>query len=132
MHRNTYLSSPAVLTKNYAVKSNPFLRFAGQITGVEGYMESAASGIVAAMGLWKALRSEAEPDFTRETLVGAMADYVTRENANFQPMNGNFGLLDPLPLRIKKKRERYEAMSAHALEKLDGVIAEYGLEAQHE
>ena len=125
MHRNTYLNSPDILGKNYALKSDPRIRFAGQITGVEGYMESAASGIVAAAGLDALLSGREEPDFTRGTLIGAMADYVTRENRDFQPMNGNYGLMDPPAVRIRGKKERCEAMSASALALLDSIASEH-------
>ena len=127
MHRNTYLNSPDILGKNYALKSDPRIRFAGQITGVEGYMESAASGIVAAAGLDALLSGREEPDFTRGTLIGAMADYVTRPNRDFQPMNGNFGLMDPPAVRIRNKKERCEAMSASALALLDSIVQREGL-----
>ena len=127
MHRNTYLNGPAVLGPNYALKGDPTLRFAGQLSGVEGYMESAASGLTAAVALARALRGKPEPDFTGSTLLGALARHVCSPNANFQPMNANFGILDSLPCRVKGKKNRYEKLSQHALETLNEVIERYEL-----
>ena len=94
MHRNTFLRSPDILSRNYALDGQPLFRFAGQLTGVEGYMESAASGMVAAIGLCKALRGEEEPDFGGQTVLGALERHVRTPSADFQPMNANFGILD--------------------------------------
>ena len=127
MHRNTYLNSPDVLGANYAMKADPRLRFAGQLTGVEGYMESTASGLVAAIGLACHLNGQPEPDFTGQTVLGALARHVTTSTANFQPMNANFGILDPLGEKVKGKRAKYERLSQRALEKLDQVIGKHGL-----
>ena len=127
MHRNTYLNGPAVLGRNYASKADPLLRFAGQLTGVEGYMESTASGLVAAVALAKALEDMPEPDFTGRTLLGALERHVRTPSANFQPMNANFGILDALPYRVKGKKNRYEKLSEHAIDTLNEVIKEYEL-----
>ena len=127
MHRNTYLNGPRVLGANYALKSDPLIRFAGQLTGVEGYMESTASGLVAAVGLSKALAGRPEPDFTGRTILGALARHVTTPTPNFQPMNANFGILDPLPLRVKGKRNRYEKLSEVAIDTLNEVVKQYEL-----
>lgn len=127
MHRNTYLNGPRVLGANYALKSDPLIRFAGQLTGVEGYMESTASGLVAAVGLSKALSGRPEPDFTGRTILGALARHVTTPTPNFQPMNANFGILDPLPLRVKGKRNRYEKLSEVAIDTLNEVVKQYEL-----
>ncbi|HIU34148.1 MAG TPA: methylenetetrahydrofolate--tRNA-(uracil(54)-C(5))-methyltransferase (FADH(2)-oxidizing) TrmFO [Candidatus Pullichristensenella excrementigallinarum] len=127
MHRNTYLNSPDVLGKNFAWKDNPLIRFAGQLTGVEGYMESAASGIVAAIGLARALRGLEEPDFTAQTVLGALERHVRTRCADFQPMNANFGILDKLDARVKGKRNRYLKLSERALETLEQVIDRYEL-----
>lgn len=129
MHRNTYLNSPDVLGANYALKADPRVRFAGQLTGVEGYMESTGSGLTAAIGLAKLLRGDPEPDFTGQTVLGALARHVTTPVHNFQPMNANFGILDPLAERVRGKRLKYEKLSQRALERLDGVIEEYELQA---
>ncbi len=127
MHRNTYLNGPEMLGANYALKGNPLLRFAGQLSGVEGYMESTASGMVAAIGLYKALAGTAEPDFTGRTALGALARHVCSPTPNFQPMNANFGILDPLTERVRGKRNRYERLSARAIDTLNEVISQYEL-----
>lgn len=127
MHRNTYLNGPKVLGANYAMKGRPLTRFAGQLTGVEGYMESTASGLVAAVGLAKALNGQPEPDFTGKTLLGALARHVTTPTPNFQPMNANFGILDSLPFRVKGKRNRYEKLGEVSIDTLNEVIKAYEL-----
>ena len=127
MHRNTYLNGPKVLGANFAMKGEPLVRFAGQLTGVEGYMESTASGLVAAVGLAKALRGQPEPDFTGRTILGALARHVTTPTPNFQPMNANFGILESLPFRVKGKKNRYEKLSEIAIDTLNEVIKEYEL-----
>ena len=127
MHRNTYLNSPDVLAQNYQVKGNPFFRFAGQMTGVEGYMESAASGLVAGLCLARRIQGEEEPDFGPDTVLGALAAHVCTPSANFQPMNANFGILRPLDSRVRVKKNRYEKMSERSLETLNRIILQYGL-----
>ena len=127
MHRNTYLNGPEMLGANYALKGNPLLRFAGQLSGVEGYMESTASGMVAAIGLYRALCGQPEPDFTEQTVLGALARHVCTPNANFQPMNANFGILQKLSERVRGKRNRYERMSQRAIDRLNEVIESYEL-----
>ena len=127
MHRNTYLNGPDMLGANYALKGNPLIRFAGQLSGVEGYMESTASGLVAAIGLARALDGKPEPDFTQKTLLGALARHVSTPNANFQPMNANFGILEPLEARVRGKRNRYEKLGERAENVLSEVITNYEL-----
>ncbi len=127
MHRNTYLNGPAVLGRNFALKGEPLLRFAGQLTGVEGYMESTASGLVAAVSLARALAGQPEPDFTGKTVLGALERHVRTPSASFQPMNANFGILDALPVRVKGKKNRYEKLSAVAIDALNEVIKAYEL-----
>ena len=127
MHRNTYLNSPDVLGRNYQVKDRPLLRFAGQMTGVEGYMESTASGLVAGVALAKALLGEPEPDFTGANVLGALALHVTPPTGDFQPMNANFGILRPLDERVRGKRNRYEKLAGRSLETLKTVITNYAL-----
>ena len=127
MHRNTYLNGPKLLGANYALKGDPLIRFAGQLTGVEGYMESTASGLVAAVGLYKALIGQPEPDFTDQTILGALARHVSTPTPNFQPMNANFGILQPLPFRVKGKKNRYEKLSERAIEITSEVIRNYEL-----
>lgn len=127
MHRNTYLNGPDMLGANYALKGNPLIRFAGQLSGVEGYMESTASGLVAAIGLACALDGKPEPDFTQKTIHGALARHVSTPNANFQPMNANFGILEPLEVRVRGKRNRYEKLGERAENVLSEVITNYEL-----
>ena len=127
MHRNTYLNGPALLTSNYALKTDPLTRFAGQLSGVEGYMESTASGLTAALGLLCALEGRPEPDFTGKTIIGALARHVMTPTPNFQPMNANFGILDPLPFRVRGKKNRYEKLSETAIETMNEVIQTYEL-----
>ena len=119
MHRNTYLDSPRLLDRYYRVKKEPRLCFAGQITGVEGYVESTASGFLAAVELARRLRGLAPVDFPQETAVGALALYVSNESVtDFQPMNVNFGIIPPLGYKVKGKRNKNAELSKRALEKL--------------
>lgn len=120
MHRNTFINSPALLTAGYAFKTQPGLFFAGQITGVEGYMESASSGILAGMNAIRFLNGEEELHLPTTTMMGALAAYIsTFPNENFQPMGANFGVLPPLEHPIRDKRERYAALSDRGLKDLD-------------
>lgn len=127
MHRNTYLNSPDVLDKNFSVKGNPLMRFAGQITGVEGYMESTASGLVAGISLAKHLFGEEEPVFTGDTVLGALTRHVTSPTTDFQPMNANFGILDKLDQRIRGKRNRYEKLAEKSLARISEIKSTYSL-----
>ncbi len=125
MHRNTYINSPKTLTPFYSHRSCPTLFFAGQMTGVEGYVESAASGLAAGINLSRIIHGKKPVDFTNRTAIGALAHYVSEENsADFQPMNVNFGIIEPLGYRIKSKADRYAAISARALEKIDEIAGE--------
>lgn len=119
MHRNTYLPSPGVLDRYYRLKTEPRLCFAGQITGVEGYVESTASGCLAALELARRLQGRPPVDFPQETAMGALALYVSNESVgNFQPMNINFGIMPPLGYRVKGKRNKNAALSQRALDRL--------------
>ncbi len=122
MHKNTYLNSPDVLGRNFALSGRPNLRFAGQLTGVEGYVESAASGLVAGLNLGRSLRGLSEIDFPAETLLGALEAHVRTRTANFQPMNANFGILTPLDKRVKGKKIRYEALAVRSLQVIDSLL----------
>ncbi|MGI6236095.1 MAG: methylenetetrahydrofolate--tRNA-(uracil(54)-C(5))-methyltransferase (FADH(2)-oxidizing) TrmFO [Candidatus Excrementavichristensenella sp.] len=119
MHRNTYLNSPDVLTKNYALASDPSIRFAGQITGVEGYMESACSGLIAGLSLACRLKGREEPSLGKETVIGALEAHVRTRSLDFQPMNANFGILTPLQERIRNKKERYLRLAQRSLTLMD-------------
>ncbi len=122
MHRNTYLNSPRLLDRYYRVRGNGRITFAGQITGVEGYVESTASGFLAGVELARRLLGQEPLDFPQETAIGALALYVSREGiGDFQPMNVNFGIMPPLDHRVKGKREKNAALSRRALDVIDGL-----------
>ena len=117
MHRNTFLPSPKLLNFDYQAKSVPGLFFAGQMTGVEGYVESASSGLAAAVGMDRYLRGLPPLDFTAKTAIGSLGHYVAEyPGDDFQPMNVTFGIMDPLKKRIRNKRERYALLAEQALE----------------
>ncbi len=125
MHRNTFLDSPRLLDSTYALKKEPRIRFAGQMTGVEGYVESDASGYLAGVSAACEALGRPLPSFPTATAVGALAAYVSNESVTkFQPMNINFGIIDPLGYRIRGKREKNQAISARALEIVDGIAKE--------
>ena len=122
MHRNTFLDSPRLLDRYYRVREEERLMFAGQITGVEGYVESTASGCLAAVELARRLAGRSPVNFPRETAIGALALYISdRSVANFQPMNVNFGLIPQLGYRVKGKRNKNAALSQRALDALAGL-----------
>jgi methylenetetrahydrofolate--tRNA-(uracil-5-)-methyltransferase len=126
MHRNTFLSSPGFLDDTCRVISRPRLYFAGQITGVEGYVESAASGLIAGLSMAYRLRGAQPPHFTGQTAIGALGRYISSPNRNFQPMHCAFGLIDPLPSapgekKIRDKQLRCEAIAERALAEIDAV-----------
>ena len=121
MHRNTYLNSPSLLRSDYSVRACPTLFFAGQMTGVEGYVESTGSGLLAGLHAAALARGVTLPPFPRTTMLGAMAAYVSdRDVVNFQPMNANFGIIAPLERKVKGgKTARNEALSERALSLID-------------
>ena len=120
MHRNTYLDSPRLLNRYYQLRSEPRITFAGQMTGVEGYVESAASGFLAGVELARRMAGEAPVDFPRETALGALGLYVSDESiSSFQPMNINFGIITPLDHRVKGKRNKNQEISARSLAIID-------------
>lgn len=122
MHRNTYLDSPRLLDRYYRLRGRENVMFAGQITGVEGYVESTASGCLAALELARRIEGKPPIDFPQETAIGALALYISHEGVeNFQPMNVNFGIMPPLGYRVKGKRNKNAALSQRALEALDGL-----------
>lgn len=123
MHKNTYLNSPQLLGKHFNLRSNKRFYFAGQMTGVEGYVESAASGLMAGLAAARAVLELPEVEFPDVTAHGALANYISNPAIeNFQPMNINFGLIPPLTVRIRKKREKNAQIAARALEALDGFL----------
>lgn len=122
MHRNTYIDSPDLLNATMEARKRPGLFFAGQMTGVEGYVESAASGIAAAFGAAARVRGEEPAPFPRETALGSLTHYISHyEGKNFQPMNVNFGLMPPLPQRVPKK-EKNQKIADRALAVLDAFL----------
>ncbi|PGZ89311.1 FADH(2)-oxidizing methylenetetrahydrofolate--tRNA-(uracil(54)-C(5))-methyltransferase TrmFO [Bacillus cereus] len=123
MHRNTFINSPNLLRPTYQYKQRDDLFFAGQMTGVEGYVESAASGLLAGINAARLVQGEEQVVLPPVTAMGSMANYITATNAkNFQPMNANFGLFAPLEKKIKKKAERNEAYAARALETIRNFV----------
>ena len=119
MHRNTFLDSPRLLDRSYADRWDPFVAFAGQMTGVEGYVESTASGFLAAVCMAARVKGEAVPDFPAETAIGALGRYVSDPSVTrFQPMNINFGILPPLGRKVKGKANKNLAISQRALDAL--------------
>ncbi|MCI5684607.1 MAG: FADH(2)-oxidizing methylenetetrahydrofolate--tRNA-(uracil(54)-C(5))-methyltransferase TrmFO [Enterococcus gallinarum] len=122
MHRNSFMNSPELLQQTYQSRKRDDLFFAGQMTGVEGYVESAASGLVAGINAAKLAKGDEPIIFPQETTIGSMAYYITHaEGKHFQPMNANFGLLPELPERIKDKKSRYEALANRALTALEAA-----------
>ena len=125
MHRNTYLDSPRLLDRYYRLVSEPRIVFAGQMTGVEGYVESAASGFLAGVELARRLEGRAPLDFPRETAIGALGRYVSdRSVTDFQPMNINFGIIPPLGFRVKGKRNKNAELSRRSLALVDALRGE--------
>ncbi|MCD8510816.1 MAG: FADH(2)-oxidizing methylenetetrahydrofolate--tRNA-(uracil(54)-C(5))-methyltransferase TrmFO [Bacillus sp. (in: Bacteria)] len=123
MHRNTFINSPNLLASTYQYKNRNDLFFAGQMTGVEGYVESAAAGLVAGINAARLVNGEEPIAFPEETVIGSMAQYITTANPdNFQPMNANFGLLPPFPEKIKKKQERNEKHAERALTTIQNFV----------
>ena len=126
MHKNTYMNSPQLLTDKFNLRKNSKFYFAGQMTGVEGYVESAASGLMAGLHAARAALGLPEIDFTNETAHGALAAYISNsEVKNFQPMNVNFGLIAPLGQRIRKKREKNALIAQRALDKIEAIKKQY-------
>lgn len=121
MHRNTFLHSPGFLDANYQMISRPGVYFAGQMTGVEGYVESASSGMVAGISLARQLLGLPPVDFTQLTAIGALAHHVAHASGDFQPMNANFGLIAPCERRIRNKQERYGQIAARALNVIEAL-----------
>lgn len=128
MHRNTYLNSPVLLDRYSRLKTAPRISFAGQITGVEGYVESCASGCLVGIETARRLLGKPPLDFPQETAIGGLGLYVSggAVSGNFQPMNINFGLIAPLDRRVRGKREKNEAISRRALDSLSALLAERG------
>ena len=124
MHRNTFLQSPKLLDRYYADRRNPLVAFAGQMTGVEGYVESTASGYLAAVAMAARLQGREIPDFPKTTAIGALGLYISDVTVeNFQPMNINFSIISPLEKRIRKKAEKNLAIANRSLAIIDALVA---------
>lgn len=121
MHRNTYINSPKLLTNTYRMKKYNKIYFAGQITGVEGYIESAASGLIAGLNAARSIKGKDEQIYTSETAIGSLSNYISNESIeNFQPMNVNFGIMKELGVRIKDKKQKAEAFAERSLNIIKG------------
>lgn len=119
MHRNTFIDSPRLLNGDFSLKNNPYLFFGGQITGVEGYMESAASGLMAGINLARRLYGKETVVLPNDTMIGALSRYISDDSVvNFQPMGANFGVLPPLPEKIRDKQERYMKLAERGMDSL--------------
>lgn len=117
MHRNTFINSPMLLDNKYRMKKYPNVFFAGQISGVEGYVESASSGIMCGYNMAKLVLGENIPEPNSRTCIGALANYISGvDRGRFQPMNANFGIIEPLDYRVKNKQERYGKIALRSLE----------------
>ncbi len=122
MHRNTYIESPKLLARDYSVRGDSSLYFAGQMTGVEGYVESAASGLTAGLSLACKLRGKEAPEFPQETALGALAVYISSGSVgDFQPMNITFGIIPPLAERVRVKKEKNALLAKRSLDIIDGI-----------
>ena len=120
MHRNTFINSPSLLKPTYQLKTRESLLFAGQMTGVEGYVESAASGLVAGLNAARLVKGQEPVVLPEHSALGSMAQYITTADfKHFQPMNANFGLFPPLEKRIRNKKEKNEAIAARALDAIE-------------
>ena len=119
MHRNTFIDSPRLLNGDFSMRNNPLIFFGGQITGVEGYMESAASGLMAGINLARRLKGQETVVLPVDTMIGALSRYISDESVkNFQPMGANFGVLPPLPDKIRDKQERYMQLAQRGMNSL--------------
>ena len=126
MHRNSFINSPKLLSKNLSLRANQKVFFAGQLSGVEGYMESAASGILAAINVFAYINGGEPLVLPTTTMIGAIINYITDpETKKFQPMGANFGLLPPLEVRIRDKKERYGLLAKRGLEDFEKQLAEF-------
>lgn len=124
MHRNTYINSPELLEENYALKQNNNIFFAGQITGVEGYVESISSGLIAGINAVAKFNNSKSVTFSNKTMIGTLAKYISTPNDRFQPMNANFGILPELDTKIKDKKERYLCLANRAIDDLEKSISQ--------
>lgn len=122
MHRNTYINSSQLLDNTYCLKKNPNIYFAGQITGVEGYVESICSGMVVGLNVASRILGKERIEFPKNTIIGALANYIATPNEKFQPMNANFGIIPELEERIKDKKIKYGKLADRAIASLQAYI----------
>ena len=125
MHRNTFINAPKVIDREFRIKNKEFTYIAGQLSGVEGYMESAMSGMIAGLSLASRLKGKDFPELPETTIMGALTRYVSTENKDFQPMNANFGILPPLEQRIRDKVARKTAYAERALSAINEYATQY-------
>ena len=125
MHRNTFVNAPKHLNSDFSMKKYPLVYFAGQISGVEGYVESIMSGLVASISLARRLDELPKIEFNNKCIIGAICQYLVSDNENFQPMNANFGILQPLDEKVKDKQKRKEAYSLRAIEEIKKLKENY-------
>ena len=118
MHRNTFIEAPKILDDNFNVKNKPNIYFAGQISGVEGYVESAASGMIVGLSIVNKIKNNKKIEISDRTMLGSLSKHVCTENKHYQPMNANFGILKPLDERIKSKKDRYQKLADIAIEEI--------------
>ena len=129
MHRNTFIDSPRVLNSDFSLKEYPNIFFAGQITGVEGYMESASSGIIAGINVIRKLQGKKSLDLPKETMIGSLCNYISDKwIKDFQPMGANFGILPPIEPHIRDKKERYLAFAKRSIESIKNIITDLDIE----
>ena len=119
MHRNTYINAPRCLNQFFQLKKFPNLFIAGQLSGVEGYVESTASGLIAGINMYKYLNGDLMPEVPKNTMIGSLINYITTPKDNFQPMNANFGIIPPLDKKYRDKKQRYEQYYIRALEEIN-------------
>lgn len=125
MHRNTFVNAPKHLNSDFSMKKYPNIYFAGQISGVEGYVESIMSGLVASISLARRLDEMPKIEFNNKCIIGAICQYLVAPNENFQPMNANFGILEPLQEKVKDKQKRKESYSLRAIEEIKKIKENY-------
>lgn len=127
MHRNSFIDSPRFLNSDFSLKNNGRIIFAGQISGVEGYMESAASGLIAGLSLARRLQGKEPLNLPKTSMLGALTSYISDESVkHFEPMGANMGILPPLEIPVKGKQERYQALADRALRDLEIAYREIG------
>lgn len=122
MHRNTFINSSKLLDSTFRMKNSQNIFFAGQITGVEGYVESIASGLIAGINVANQILKKDSLTFPNDTMIGALCNYISTENEKFQPMNANFGILPKLPIKIKDKQERYKKLADNSISKMKMIL----------